>query len=407
MQRAARLYRRTRPQSHRQSRGLGVRHGSDICAAPRTRTGSWPRAQRASTSDSPRLFERSERSERSKFSAGRESEHRREPLAQRGAAASERRRIPARGFVRPTASKAPNEHHRRRCAQGRGFGEHDLQRAQWPRRSHECRDADARGGGDHGAELPAQSRGATAQDRPDADVRPAGAEHRQPDVRDDRARDRDRGAGAARPPRDARQHLPQQGQGKRLLRRPAGARRAGRGGDFVAGRRAPLRGRGEARHGDGELRPPRHTGCGVGDRPRVGRQLRGRATGRAAPDRQGASAHRIRHRDRLHDEPQREGPRLLRRRRGGRRAPRCARDRRQHPQRLWRLGDGRRGPFARRAHRRAARAPDRRGGGERHAGLRPARRLSRCRPGGAARRVGDRHGRAVPVVADQPGSQLP
>ncbi len=62
------------------------------------------------------------------------------------------------------------------------------------------------------------------------------------------------------------------------------------------------------------------------------------------------------------------------------------------------------GPFARRAHRRAARAPDRRGGGERHAGLRPARRLSRCRPGGAARRVGDRHGRAVPVVADQPGS---
>ena len=33
------------------------------------------------------------------FSAGHEAEQRREPLAQRGAAASERRRIPARGFA--------------------------------------------------------------------------------------------------------------------------------------------------------------------------------------------------------------------------------------------------------------------------------------------------------------------
>ena len=35
------------------------------------------------------------------FSAGHEIEHRREPLAQRGAAAFERRRIPARGFASP------------------------------------------------------------------------------------------------------------------------------------------------------------------------------------------------------------------------------------------------------------------------------------------------------------------
>jgi len=34
------------------------------------------------------------------FAAGRETEYRREPLAQRGAAAFERRRIPARGFAR-------------------------------------------------------------------------------------------------------------------------------------------------------------------------------------------------------------------------------------------------------------------------------------------------------------------
>ena len=40
-------------------------------------------------------------------------------------------------------------------------------------------------------------------------------EHRQPDVRLHRARDRDLRAGAARPPRRARQHLPQQGQGDR------------------------------------------------------------------------------------------------------------------------------------------------------------------------------------------------
>ena len=40
------------------------------------------------------------------FSAGHEAEHRREPLAQRGAAAFERRRIPARGFARSFAGKA-------------------------------------------------------------------------------------------------------------------------------------------------------------------------------------------------------------------------------------------------------------------------------------------------------------
>ena len=59
--------------------------------------GSWPRAPARSCSDSSRLFERIANAvSEASFATGHETEHRREPFAQRRAAAFERRRIPAR-----------------------------------------------------------------------------------------------------------------------------------------------------------------------------------------------------------------------------------------------------------------------------------------------------------------------
>ena len=73
------------------------------CGAPvrrRGAQGSWPRAQRASTTDSSRLFERRERSERSELSDGPRD---RAPQGSRRAAATasaKRRGLPARAFAR-------------------------------------------------------------------------------------------------------------------------------------------------------------------------------------------------------------------------------------------------------------------------------------------------------------------
>jgi hypothetical protein len=44
------------------------------------------------------------------FATGHETEHRREPFAQRRAAAFERRRMPNRGFARATPSMMGAEH---------------------------------------------------------------------------------------------------------------------------------------------------------------------------------------------------------------------------------------------------------------------------------------------------------
>ena len=73
------------------------------CGAPvrrRGAQGSWPRAQRASTTDSSRLFERRERSERSELSDGPRD---RAPQGSRSAAqtaSAKRRGLPARAFAR-------------------------------------------------------------------------------------------------------------------------------------------------------------------------------------------------------------------------------------------------------------------------------------------------------------------
>ena len=73
------------------------------CGAPvrrRGAQGSWPRAQRASTTDSSRLFERRERSERSELSDGPRD---RAPQGSRRAAptaSAKRRCLPARAFAR-------------------------------------------------------------------------------------------------------------------------------------------------------------------------------------------------------------------------------------------------------------------------------------------------------------------
>ena len=97
-----RAVRRRIPQWCWQSRGW-VCAGSDICGAEerkthgRARSALQPLTRRdcLSVATAGRV---------ASFSAGHEAEHRREPLAQRGAAASERRRTPARGFARSARS---------------------------------------------------------------------------------------------------------------------------------------------------------------------------------------------------------------------------------------------------------------------------------------------------------------
>ena len=83
-------------------RGLQRRVWAGCCAPVRRRgaQGSWPRAQRASTTDSSRLFERRERSERSELSDGPRD---RAPQGSRSAAetaSAKRRGLPARAFAR-------------------------------------------------------------------------------------------------------------------------------------------------------------------------------------------------------------------------------------------------------------------------------------------------------------------
>jgi len=89
------------------------------CGAPvrrRGAQGSWPRAQRASTTDSSRLFERRERSERSELSDGPRD---RAPQGSRRAAptaSAKRRGLPARAFAR---ADRRTQSGRSRTAQGR------------------------------------------------------------------------------------------------------------------------------------------------------------------------------------------------------------------------------------------------------------------------------------------------
>src|SRR5688572_5370363 len=80
----------------------GCASAATLCGAEERRARGRARAARASTSDSRRLFERSERSERSEFRRGPRD---RAPQGSRPAgqtAVHERRRIPARGFARST-----------------------------------------------------------------------------------------------------------------------------------------------------------------------------------------------------------------------------------------------------------------------------------------------------------------
>ena len=83
---------------------VGCASAATLCGAEHRRARGRARAARASTSDSRRLFEHSERSERSEFRRGPCD---REPEGSRPAgstAAHERRRIPGRGFARSVSA---------------------------------------------------------------------------------------------------------------------------------------------------------------------------------------------------------------------------------------------------------------------------------------------------------------
>jgi hypothetical protein len=87
---------------HRQSRGR-VCAGSDICGAEeRKPRGRARRALRVLTRRDCSSVESA--ANEASFATGHEAEHRREPVAQRRAAAFERRRIPARGFARSVSA---------------------------------------------------------------------------------------------------------------------------------------------------------------------------------------------------------------------------------------------------------------------------------------------------------------
>jgi len=89
---------------------VGVRRQRH-CAVLRSAGLVAARAQRAlRSSDSPRLFERSERSERSEFLGGPRDRAPEGIRSEAEDAAHERRRIPARGFVPLGLSKRTPEH---------------------------------------------------------------------------------------------------------------------------------------------------------------------------------------------------------------------------------------------------------------------------------------------------------
>ena len=79
------------------------------CGAPvrrRGAQGSWPRAQRASRTDSSRLFERRERSERSELSDGPRDRAPQGSRRKAATASAKRRGLPARAFARERAPEA-------------------------------------------------------------------------------------------------------------------------------------------------------------------------------------------------------------------------------------------------------------------------------------------------------------
>ncbi len=79
--------------------GGGCATAATLCGAEERRARGRARAARASTSDSPRLFERSERSERSDFLGGPRDRAPQGSRPEGPTAVHERRRIPARGFA--------------------------------------------------------------------------------------------------------------------------------------------------------------------------------------------------------------------------------------------------------------------------------------------------------------------
>jgi hypothetical protein len=78
---------------------VGCASAATLCGAEEHRARGRARAARASTSDSPRLFERSERSERSEFLGGPRVRAPQGSRPEGSTAAHERRRMPARGFA--------------------------------------------------------------------------------------------------------------------------------------------------------------------------------------------------------------------------------------------------------------------------------------------------------------------
>ena len=91
------------------------------CGAPlkrREAQGSWPRAQRASSSDSAPLFERSERSERSEFGDGPRDRASQGSRSEAQTASVKRCGLPGRAFAAPTAGGRRSA--LRSAARGRG-----------------------------------------------------------------------------------------------------------------------------------------------------------------------------------------------------------------------------------------------------------------------------------------------
>jgi hypothetical protein len=76
--------------------------GASLRGRRRGAQGAWPRARRASTTDLPRLFERSERSERSEFCGRPRDRAPERSLSEAKTAEAKRRARPERGFAAPT-----------------------------------------------------------------------------------------------------------------------------------------------------------------------------------------------------------------------------------------------------------------------------------------------------------------
>ena len=133
----------------------GCASAATLCGAEERRARGRARAARASTSDSRRLFEHSERSERSEFRRGPRERAPEGIRSEAEDAAHERRRIPACGFA-SLQSVAAHE----RCTS------HPVEPAAAPRpaaRRHRLDRGDRRRAGDHRRHSDAQPRGARRQ----------------------------------------------------------------------------------------------------------------------------------------------------------------------------------------------------------------------------------------------------